>query len=80
MGGHSARMTSYKKLILSIAVYAMGLSSTFSGFAFADDQNGMYSHSHEIASWDHGLICGDHRCTAGESSGNPLPVMPVRGH
>ncbi len=73
-------MTSYKKLFLSIAVFAMGLSSTFSGFAFADDQNGLYSHSHETALWDHGLICGDHRCAPGEVSANPMPVVPVREH
>ena len=73
-------MTSYKNLFLSIVVFVVGLSSSFSGFAFADDQSGLYSHSHETALWEHGLICGDHRCAPGESSGNPQPVAPVRGH
>jgi hypothetical protein len=73
-------MASYKKLLMTIAVFTMGLSSTVSGFAFADDQNGLYSHSHETALWDHSLICGDHKCAPGELSGNPQPVVPVREH
>ncbi len=75
-----AKMTNYTRLFLSIAVFAMGLSSTFSGFAFANDQNGMYSHSHVTASWDHGLVCGDHKCTPGQLPQNPPPVIPIRGH
>ena len=71
-------MTNYK-LFLSIAVFAIGLSSSFSGFAFADDQNGMYSHSHNTASWDHGLVCGNHVCVPGEISQSPPVVVPVKG-
>jgi hypothetical protein len=71
-------MISNKKLLLSMVVFAMGLGSTFSGFAFADDQNGMYSHSHETASWYHGLVCGDHRCAPGQLPVNPAPVVPIK--
>jgi len=72
-------MTNYKKLFLSMAVFAIGLGSTFSGFAFADDQNGMYSHSHKIALWDQGLVCGNHVCSPGEVSQSPPVVVPVKG-
>jgi hypothetical protein len=80
VGEHTAKMTSYKKSFLSIAVFAMDPNLAFSGIAFADDQNGLYSHSHETALWDHSLICRDHRCAPVEVSVNPTPVVPVRGH
>lgn len=73
-------MANYKRMFLSIAIFAMGLGSTFSGFAFAYDQSSMYSHSHETASWNNGLVCGDHTCVPGQLSQNPPPVAPIRGH
>jgi hypothetical protein len=72
-------MTSYKKLFLSIAVFTIGLSSTFSGFAFAENQNGSYHHTPLTALTDPNVVCGNHLCAPGESSVNPQPVVPVRG-
>jgi hypothetical protein len=73
-----ARILNYTALLLAIAMFAVsGLN--FSGIAFADDQDGKYSHPHLTASWDHGFICGDHKCAAGETPHNPPVVPPVRG-
>jgi hypothetical protein len=73
-------MVEYGKLILSVAVILMGPTLTFSGIAFAEDQDNAYSHQHITATWNHGLICGDHKCAPGESPQNPSPVEPVGGH
>jgi hypothetical protein len=73
-------MTSYKKLFLSIALFTIGLGSTFSGFAFADVQEGMPYHSHVTTLTDPNLVCGNHLCAPGELAGNPQPVVPVRGN
>ena len=75
-----AKMSNLKSLLLTLAVFAIGLSSTFVGLAFADDQDGRYSHSHITALWDNGLVCGDHRCLPGQTPQYPAPVVPIRGH
>jgi len=62
-----------------MVVFVISLSSTLSGIAFADNQNGMYSHSHKTALWNHNLVCGDHTCAPGEMSKNPPVVVPTRG-
>lgn len=72
-------MTNLKKLLLSMTVFAMSLGSTLSGIAFADNQNGMYSHSHMTALWEHNIVCGNHTCVSGEVSKNPPVVIPVKG-
>jgi hypothetical protein len=73
-------MTSYNKLVLLLAVFAGGVASTFSGFAFADGSDNVYPHQHKTATWDHGLVCGNHICSSGELHQNPTPVAPVKGH
>ncbi len=50
-----AKLVNYKAILLTMAIFAIGLGSTFTGVAFADDQDSMYSHQHITASWDHGL-------------------------
>ncbi|MBI3639042.1 MAG: hypothetical protein HY223_01875 [Thaumarchaeota archaeon] len=74
-----AKIANYGILLLPIAIFAIGLSSTFSGVAFADDQENQYSHSHITATWDHGLVCGNHKCAPGETPQNPPVVTPVKG-
>ncbi len=74
-----AKIANYPTLFFVIAMFAIGLSSSFSGIAFADDNHGMYSHSHITALWDHGLVCGNHKCAPGEASQNPPVVVPVKG-
>ncbi len=74
-----AKMASLKSLLLTLAVFAIGLSSTFVAPASADDQDGRYSHSHITASWAHGIVCGDHKCAPGEAPQNPPVVVPVKG-
>jgi hypothetical protein len=64
-------------LLLPIALFAIGLTPIFSGVAFADDRDNEYSHQHITALWNHGLVCGDHKCVPGESPQNPSPVIPV---
>lgn len=71
---------SYKALLLPVAIFAIVLGPSLAGSAFADDKNGMYSHSHITASWDNGLVCGDHRCSTGQTPQYPVPVVPIRGH
>jgi len=75
-----AKMASLKSLLLTLVVFAIGLSSTLVGPVFADDQDGRYSHQHITALWDHGLVCGDHRCSPGQAPQYPAPVVPIRGH
>jgi hypothetical protein len=79
VGEHMAKIANYGMLLLPIAIFAIGLSSTFSGAAFADDQDGQYSHTHATATWNPGLVCGDHKCAPGEMSQNPPAVTPVKG-
>ena len=74
-----AKLVNYTGFLLTVAILAVGLSSTFAGLAFADDQDGRYSHQHITASWNHGLVCGDHRCAPGETPHNPAVVVPVKG-
>ena len=73
-----AKLANYMGLSFAIAMFA--LVPSFSGIAIADDNNGMYSHSHITASWDHGLICGDHKCAPGEIHQPPKAVEPVKAH
>jgi hypothetical protein len=75
-----AKTANLKTLFLTLAVFTIGVSSTFVGLAFADDQDGRYSHSHITASWDNVLVCGDHRCSPGQTPQYPAPVVPIRGH
>jgi hypothetical protein len=51
-----AKIVTYGILLLPIAIFAIGLSSTFSGAAFADDQEGQYSHTHATATWNPGFV------------------------
>jgi len=73
------KIVNYTALLFSIAMFVV-LSTNTTGIAFADDQDGSYSHSHVTASWDHGLVCGDHKCAPGEMPQHPKPVEPVRAH
>lgn len=73
-------MADYGKLILSLSVVLLGSALTFSGFAFAEDQDSSYTHQHITSTWKNDLVCGDHKCASGESSENPTPVEPVRAH
>jgi hypothetical protein len=72
------KILNYKTLLLPVAIFVI-LSPSFSGIAFAEDPNGMYSHSHITATWDHGYVCGDHKCAPGEMPHNPPVVVPVKG-
>jgi hypothetical protein len=74
-----AKTLNYMALLFAIAMFALVPSLNFSGVAFADDQDGRYSHQHLTASWDHGLVCGDHRCAPGEFPQHPPAVVPVKG-
>ena len=74
-----AKVPNFGMLLLPIAIFAFGLSSTFSGVAFADDQDGQYSHSHITALWKRGLVCGDHKCAPGETPQIPPGIQPVKG-
>ena len=80
VGERMASIANYGILLLPIAIFAIGLSSTFSGIAFADDQNNQYSHTHATATWNPGLVCGDHACAPGEIPQPPKTVEPVRAH
>ncbi len=75
-----AKIGNYLALLFAIAMFALVSSPSFSGIAFADDNNGMYSHSHITALWDNSLVCGDHKCAPGEMPQHPKPVEPVRAH
>jgi hypothetical protein len=74
------KILNLKALLLTLIVFTIGVSSTFVGNAFAEDPNGLYSHSHITASWDHSFVCGDHKCAPGEMPQHPKPVEPIRAH
>ena len=78
-GGRMAKIVDYTALLFVTAMFAIAASSSFAGSAFAEDPNGLYSHSHVTALWDNGLVCGDHRCAPGEMPRNPTIVSPVKG-
>ncbi|HYL65807.1 MAG TPA: hypothetical protein VEU72_01485 [Nitrosopumilaceae archaeon] len=71
--------TNYMALF-AIAMFALVPGLNFSGIAFADDQEGQYSHTHVTATWDPGFVCGDHKCAPGEIPQPPKAVEPVRAH
>jgi len=75
-----AKTLNYMVLLFAIAMFALVPSLNFSNNAFADDQDGKYSHPHVTASWDHGFVCGDHKCAPGEIHQPPKVVEPVRAH
>jgi hypothetical protein len=74
-----AKILNLGPLFLTLAVFAIGASLTFVGLAFADDQDNRYSHQHITASWDHNLVCGDHKCVPGETPQPPQVIVPVKG-
>jgi hypothetical protein len=74
-----AKIASGRALVFAVAIFAIAASPSFAGSAFAEDPNGLYSHSHITASWYHGLVCGDHKCSPGEMPENPTVVSPVKG-
>ena len=75
-----ARTLNYMALLFAIAMFALVPTLSFSSIAFADDQDGKYSHPHVTASWDNGFVCGDHKCAFGEIPQPPKAVEPVRAH
>jgi hypothetical protein len=75
-----AKTLNYMALLFAIAMFALVPSLNFSGVAFADDQDGKYSHTHVTASWNPGFVCGDHKCAPGEIPQAPKAVEPVRSH
>ena len=72
-----AKIVNYATLLFAIAMFA--LVQSLSGTAFAINQGGSVSHSHETATWDHGLVCGGHKCIPGEMPHPPSAVVPVKG-
>jgi len=72
-----ARIVNYTALLFAIAMFA--IVQSLSGTAFAINQGGSYSHSHETATWNHGLVCRDHKCAPGEMPQHPPVVVPVKG-
>ena len=73
-----AKIVNLSVFLLVIAVFAIGLDSTFVLSAFADDKYASYSHQHITSTWDNSLVCGDHKCAPGETPQYPHPVLPVR--
>jgi hypothetical protein len=73
-----AKTLNYMALLFAIATFA--IVPSFSSIAFADDQDGRYSHTHATATWNPGFVCGDHKCAAGEIPQPPKAVEPVRTH
>lgn len=65
--------------LMLIGVFAIGIGSVFSGIAYADDKDSTYSHQHITSSWEHDLVCGDHKCTLGETPKPPRVIPPLRG-
>jgi len=65
-------------VLFTIAMFALVPSLSFSSIAFADDQDGQYSHTHATATWNPGFVCGDHKCAPGEIHQPPKAVEPVR--
>lgn len=74
-GGRMARTANYVALLFSIAMFT--IVQSLAGTAFATNQDD--SASHETAAWDHGLVCGDHKCAPGEMPHPPPIVSPVKG-
>jgi hypothetical protein len=74
-----AKIASDKAMFFAIAIFAVAASPSFAGSAFADDPNGLYSHSHTTALWDPNLVCGNHICVLGEMPQHPSIVIPVKG-
>ena len=75
-----AKIVNYAILLFAIAVFAIVPSQSLAGTAYAINQGGSVSHLHETATWDHGLVCGDHKCAPGEMPRNPpVVVLPVKG-
>jgi len=72
-----ARIANYGALLFAMAMFV--LVQSLSGTAFAINQAGSVSHSHETSTWDHGLVCGDHKCAPGEMPHPPPIVSPVKG-
>ena len=72
-----AKIASYTTLFFVMAMFA--IVQSLSGTAFAINQGGSVSHAHETSTWEHGLICGDHKCAPGETPHNPTVVTPVKG-
>jgi hypothetical protein len=74
-----AKTLNYMAVLFAIAMFAL-VPSLNSGVAFADDQDGKYSHTHVTATWNPGFVCGDHKCAPGEIPQPPKAVEPVRTH
>ncbi|HEV2193797.1 MAG TPA: hypothetical protein VGR54_09295 [Nitrosopumilaceae archaeon] len=72
-----AKTANYMTLLFAIAMFA--IVPSFSSIAFAINQGGSVSHTHATATWNPGLVCGDHKCAAGETPHNPSVVTPVKG-
>ena len=72
-----AKIANCTALLFAIAMFV--IVQSLSGTAFAINQGGSVSHEHKTSTWDHGLICGDHKCVAGETPHNPPVVPPVKG-
>ena len=72
-----ARIANYGALLFAMAMFV--LVQSLSGTAFAINQAGSVSHAHETSTWDHGLVCGDHKCAPGEMPHPPPIVSPVKG-
>ena len=70
-----ARKASYATLIFSIAMFAIVQSLAGTAFAITKDD----SASHETSTWDHGFVCGDHKCAPGQIPHPPQVVTPVKG-
>ncbi len=79
VGGRMAKIASYRPLFFAMAMFAMVANLSFTGSAFAEDPNGLYSHSHITALWDPNLVCGNHLCAPGEMPQHVPVVTPVKG-
>ena len=74
-----AKIANDTALLFAIAMFAIAVIPSFAGSAFAEDPNGLYSHSHITTLWDSSLVCGDHKCAPGEMPQHPPTVIPVKG-
>ena len=72
-----ARIANYAALLFAIAMFA--IVSSLAGTALAINQEDSGSDTHRTATWDPGLVCGDHKCAPGETPHNPPIVTPVKG-
>jgi hypothetical protein len=79
VGGRMAKIASYTALFFAMGMFAIVANLGFAGSAFAQDPNGLYSHSHITALWDPNLVCGNHICAPGEMPQHPPVVVPVKG-